>query len=241
MKFNALRSDFLFNKLSDKDLGVTKPSFYKDDLEYIKEVKLPKEKDLKFEDVNFLDVIKKRRSCRAYEEKHITKRELSYILKHTAGVEKTSGSAIFKPVPSGGACHPLDVYIAVINVLDMEKGIYYYHPERHSLQQIKKIEFIRDELVQACNNQSFVKNAGILYIIASNTYRTSWKYQEMSEKLILLDAGHLGDHLMLVGESIGLGSCPIASYDQELIDSLLDLDGEKELVNYIFPMGKRKI
>ena len=39
-------------------------------------------------------------------------------------------------------------------------------------------------------------------------------------------------------ETMNLGTCAIAAYNQELIDNLLKLDGEDEFVIYLAPVGK---
>ena len=55
---------------------------------------------------------------------------------------------------------------------------------------------------------------------------------------MLLDAGHICHALYLACESIGLGTCALASYDQEYMDKLIGLDGQDEFVVYMAPVGK---
>ena len=45
-------------------------------------------------------------------------------------------------------------------------------------------------------------------------------------------------NLYLACESIGCGTCAIASYRQEELDQFLGLDGEDEFVVYLAPVGK---
>ncbi len=57
---------------------------------------------------------------------------------------------------------------------------------------------------------------------------------------MLLDAGHVCQNLYLACEAISCGTCAVAAYDQESIDSFLNLDGEDEFVVYVSPVGKVK-
>jgi nitroreductase len=54
----------------------------------------------------------------------------------------------------------------------------------------------------------------------------------------LLDAGHIGQALYLACETIGLGTCAIASYNQDMIDDLILVDGEDEFTVYMSPVGR---
>ncbi|KOA18169.1 nitroreductase family protein [Clostridium homopropionicum DSM 5847] len=45
-------------------------------------------------------------------------------------------------------------------------------------------------------------------------------------------------NLYLACESIGLGTCAIASYMQKEMDEFLKLDGNEEFVIYLAPVGK---
>lgn len=65
-----------------------------------------------------------------------------------------------------------------------------------------------------------------------------WRYLEAAHRVILLDAGHVCQNLYLACENIGAGTCAIAAYDQEAMDSLLGVNGESEFTVYLAPVGK---
>lgn len=44
--------------------------------------------------------------------------------------------------------------------------------------------------------------------------------------------GHVGENLYLACSALNLGTCGIGAYDQNLCDTLFDLDGEEEYIIY---------
>lgn len=55
-----------------------------------------------------------------------------------------------------------------------------------------------------------------------------------------MEAGHVCQNLYLACESIGAGTCAIASYNQRKMDSLVEVDGENEFTIYLAPVGRTK-
>ena len=49
-----------------------------------------------------------------------------------SGIQATQGNvATLRPVPSAGARHPFELYVAVKDVEGLESGIYHYVPAKH--------------------------------------------------------------------------------------------------------------
>jgi len=55
-----------------------------------------------------------------------------------------------------------------------------------------------------------------------------------------LDAGHVCQNLYLSAESIDCGVCAIGAYDDDKVNRLLKVDGEKEFVIYIATLGRKR-
>jgi len=86
--------------------------------------------------------------------------------------------------------------------------------------------------------QSFVGAGAVTFVWTALPQRTEWRYGAAAHKVIALDAGHLCQNMYLACEAIGAGTCAIAAYDQELMDTLVGVDGEDEFVIYLAPVGK---
>ncbi len=226
--------------LSDQSRGIPMPPKEKETTEYDNLIPLIKPDG--FDDmtkISVLEAIKSRETRRKYKSQDpLTLKELSYLLYSTQGVRRKHNDIVYRTVPSAGNRHPFDTYVISLNIEGLEKGIYRYLPLSHSLVFHKKVDELEEKIDVACNNQIFVSKGVAVFVWVGVPYRTEWRYMNFSHKSILLDAGHICQNLYLASESIGYGTCAIGSYDQELMDNLLGIDGEDEFTIYLAPVGK---
>jgi len=188
------------------------------------------------------DAIAHRESVRRYADEALTLEELSFLLWATQGVRYVhpSGRALFRTVPSAGARHPLETYLVIRRVADLDVGLYRYLSLGHQLSLIRTAPELPEKAAAACHRQSFVAAAAVTFIWTAVPYRTEWRYSEAAAKLVALDAGHVCENLYLAVEAVGCGTCAIAAYNQALVDDLLGVDGEEEFAIYVAPVGKQE-
>lgn len=183
------------------------------------------------------ELISKRQSRRVFSKKTISLDTLSFLLWATQGVRAMVNGQVLRTVPSAGNRHPMETYLVVFRVEGLEKGIYRYLPLSHSLTLIATPENLATRLTKAALRQSFVAQGAVTFIWAAIPYRTEWRYAQASHKVIAIDAGHICQNLYLACESVHLGTCAIAAYDQKGIDQLVGIDGQNEFVVYMAPVG----
>ncbi|HHT44017.1 MAG TPA: SagB/ThcOx family dehydrogenase [Fastidiosipila sp.] len=184
------------------------------------------------------ELITHRKSVRKYAAKPVTLHDLSYLLWATQGVRKKQDSdTVWRNVPSAGNRHALETYIAVRDVTGLEPGIYLYRPLEHALVFVHKPDDYQEQLSKSVYRQLFVSKAPLVFIWAAIPWRMEWRYSEASVKVIALDAGHVCQNLYLAAQSLGLGVCGVAAYDQELIDQFIQVDGKDEFVVYLGSVG----
>ena len=188
---------------------------------------------------NFKSLVDNRTSVRKYSDKPISLKELSYLLWCSQGVKKTVGNkATFRTVPSAGARHAIETYILVNNVNGLEGGIYWYNALYHKISLIINAENIADKITEACFSQKFVEQSAVTFIWIADVYRMKWRYVDRGFRYLFLDAGHICQNIYLAAESINCGACAIAAYEDDEINSLLELDPEKQFVIYLATVGK---
>lgn len=141
-------------------------------------------------------------------------------------------------VPSGGARHPFETYLIVDRVDGLDKGIYRYLPFQHRLCRVKDGLPDSERLIEAINGQRQLSRAAVTFVWAAMPYRTEWRYSIVAHKDIAIEAGHICQNLYLSCEAIDAGTCAIANYNQEVIDSIIGVDGEDEFTVYLAPVGK---
>ena len=183
--------------------------------------------------------IAQRKSRRSYTEDTIEFEELSFLLWATQGLRgKKSAVRNYRTVPSAGCRHALETYIAAFRVEGIPKAIYRYLPMSHQLVEVVKHENLEGSLIKAALGQSFAGKSAVTFIWSTVPARMEWRYGRASYKVIALDAGHVCQNLYLACEAIGAGTCAIAAYDQEFVDSVLGIDGVEEFTIYMAPVGK---
>jgi len=230
---------------TDKQKGLPFPPFQKEYDSNSKLIALPEvSKDLLLKN-NVFDCLNDRRSIRKYSEEGISLKQLSYLLWATQGIQKVMGNntTTLRRVPSGGAAHTFETYLIINMVEGLIKGIYRYLPLKHKLIFINAIENMDRKIDEATPKQPFAPNfaskSAVIFAWSCIPYRAEYKFDIMSHKKILLDAGHLCQNLYIATESIECGACAIGIYDQSLIDQMLDLDGKNEFVVYMAAIGNK--
>lgn len=188
---------------------------------------------------DLVSAIARRSSRRDYTKEPLTLEEVSFLLWAIQGVRgfPVSGHAL-RTVPSAGGRHALETYLAVLNVQNLEPGVYRYLPLSHQLLFEFHTDNLSAKIVRATLGQSFTGRSALTFIWTAIPYRMEWRYGLAAYKVIAIDAGHVCQNLYLAGEAIGAGTCAIAAYDQEAMDTLLHLDGEEEFTVYLAAVGK---
>ena len=186
------------------------------------------------------EAIARRESVRHFQAAPLTLDELSALLWATQGVRQMLNPvSARRTVPSAGARHALETYLAVSRVEGLPAGLYHYLPFDGQLAQLAIDPQIGQRAAVACLGQRFVALAAVTFFWTTIPARMEWRYDLAAHKVIAIDAGHVGQNLYLACESLGLGTCAIAAYHQEACDQLLAVDGEEEFTLYIAPVGRR--
>jgi len=231
---------------SDQKKGLPHPIYDNDKTKNL--IELPEFKNIIVKN-NYVDLLLERKSERVFTNESITQEELAFMLWSANGVHSTRGNGIstFRPVPSGGARHPFEIYFIVQNVEGLESGIYHYLP-MHNIGEMKvTIERIGDLPEQTPDTinalvvgQKWAVKAPVLLFISCIPYRAEWRYNDAAHRVMLIDLGHLGQNMMLSATSLGLGSCCLAAYHQVKCDALFGFNGIDEYIVYVLPFGNVK-
>jgi SagB-type dehydrogenase family enzyme len=225
---------------SDQMMGVLPPLCFKEPLSTNEVIKLPTPDSSKLSNDSLYNAINMRESIRAYSNEPFTIDELSFLLWASQGIRKPSAKPhiYFRNVPSAGCRHAFETYIAVHKVDGLATGIYHYLPLDHSLELLYLDEHSEAKIIDAALGQGFAGHCAATFLWTCLPYRMEWRYDIEATKLILLDAGHLCQNLMLAALAINAGTCAIGAYDQEISDKTIKVDGENEFVIYMASAGK---
>lgn len=227
--------------ISDQQKGLPQPPLVKpyDPNGEIVDLPAPEKCSLKHDSLT--RAFKERKSQRLYKKASVSLEELSYLLYNTQGIRdyRPGKTATLRTVPSAGARHPFETYLACMNVEGLKRAVYRYLPETHQLLLVREYGDDMEEVVgHTALKQIFVGNCAVTFFWSAVMYRSEWRYPTHAQKVVLIDVGHVCQNLYLACEAIGCGTCGIGAYDQELADKLCEIDGEEEFVVYLAPVGR---
>ncbi len=146
------------------------------------------------------------------------------------------GDLPLKMTPSGGARNPFEAYVRVGNVDGIAPGFYHYSAVDQTLG-----------LVAAAPNppasallcgQDWWDGAGAVIFLVANFRRTMWKYEHpMAYRAVLIEAGHIGQNVMIAATHHGLCAGPTAFVRDAMLEEILQLDRVMQSVVYALIVG----
>lgn len=180
------------------------------------------------------DILKKRRTVRAYRLGALELPVLSQLLWAAAGISGKSASS--RTAPSAGGKHPATVLVAVNRVTGLEPGVYRYEPRGHGLELLASGAF-GDDLQRACLGQDMLSTAAAVFAWSVAPDQATQKYGERGHRYVLLDLGHACQNLYLAATALGLGCCAIGAYRDEQVNSVFSVGGISARVLYMATVG----
>ncbi|MEE9191021.1 MAG: SagB/ThcOx family dehydrogenase, partial [Candidatus Aerophobetes bacterium] len=108
--------------------------------------------------ISLEEALKKRRSERDFQDRALTLKQVSQILWAAQGITEERGFK--RAAPSAGALYPLELYLVVKKVEELEAGVYHYHPTNHTLDLMLRGNY-QMTLAKACLGQMFIAGAPV--------------------------------------------------------------------------------
>lgn len=193
-------------------------------------------------DGEFADVLLARRTWRRFTSDPLPIDELALLLDLTAGIQQwaidSSGTrAPRKTSPSGGARHPIDVYVVALRVKGLAKGLYHYAADRHRLDRLRR-GVPAGGVLRYLPQQDWYAGAAAMLLFCASFERLLFRYHyARAYRAALIEAGHLCQTFCLTATWRGLAPfCSIALADS-VIERDLGLDGVSESVLYAAGVG----
>jgi len=187
-------------------------------------------------DANLYETIMNRRSVRKYSDKPLTLEDVSKLLHYSYGisgkVQLAQGTMQdLRVISSGGGLYPLEIYLMVVNVEGLPKGIYHYNVRRHCLELIREGIEIAEVLPYLPGLVAYqTRTVGLFVLLSTEFRRTTHKYGPRGYRYICFEAGTFMGHFQLVAEAMNLGTCQVAGYYEDVFNKMLNLDGVEEAV-----------
>lgn len=176
--------------------------------------------------VSLEEALASRRSVREFTDEPLTLEEISQLLWAAQGITAGWGGGT---TPSAGALYPLEVYVATPD------GLYHYVPRGHRAEVVSRRD-LREALAGAALGQAAASDAPAVFVVAAVYARTAGKYGGRAERYVKVEAGHVGQNILLQAVALGLGAVPMGAFLDEQVRRVLNLPAEQELL-YLIPVG----
>jgi SagB-type dehydrogenase family enzyme len=230
--FTVMDNEFMSDEAArqkqlDRLVNETPPPFY---WEQRREDAIPLPDMPTSESTQLFEVIKRRRTNRTSQGKSINLEQLSSCLQSGLGIvgtiKATSGDVPLTTTPSGGARNPFEAYVIVRRCDDLAAGVYHYCAANHSLELVQAMP-TEAQLAGFFAGQTWVDDMAVVVVLVAIFERTMWKYEDPNAyRVILIQAGHIGQNIMLMATQNGLTACPTAALAHSNLAELFQLENK---------------
>ncbi len=171
-----------------------------------------------------------RRSVREFAATPLTVEEIGQLAWAAQGI--TDPARGFRAAPSAGALYPLELYFVTPD------GLYHYRPDGHTMDVLAKRD-LRPELRAGALDQAPVGEAPLVVVVAAVFERTAGKYGDRAARYVYIEAGHVGQNILLQAVALGLGSVPMGAFEDEQVARVLSLPEDHQPV-YVIAVGHKR-
>lgn len=204
--------------------------FYLGPREVLATIKLPT--PIFESDTSIEEALNHRRSVRQYKDEPLTLQQVEQLLWAAQGI--TSGRG-FRTAPSAGGLYPLEIYVFVGNVKQLDPGLYHYVPKNNSLEKLAEGDK-REQLAKVALDQNSVRYGAIDIVITGEYSRMTPRYGARGERYTILEGGHAAENICLQAVSLHLGTVPVGAFNDDTLRRMLNTRTRAPL--YILPVGK---
>jgi SagB-type dehydrogenase family enzyme len=184
----------------------------------------------------FRDLLRKRGSTPPGARSPLSLGDLATLLGVAYGVRARDRQPR-RPVPSGGALYPLEVYAVSLAVDGLRRSAFHYHPFRHRLEALWPVA--ETDVAAALVDPSLAERSAVLLVVTAMVWRTRFKYGVRGYRFALLEAGHLVQNVVLAATALDLPAVPLGGWYDRRLDTLVGADGLDEASVYAVAVGGR--
>lgn len=190
----------------------------------------------------FVDVLRHRRTHRSFTTEPVALDTFAALLSLVFGPmdfldADAFGTVMRRTSACGGSRHEIEAYVVAHRVTDVPAGVYHYQPIEHSLEHIGD-EPDWTHLARLGADQSGIGEAAFVVALTGVVERIRFKYRHTGAyRVMLLNAGHLGQTFAMTATALGLGPFQTAALADSDIEHLLGVDGVNETALYLLAAG----
>ena len=131
--------------------------------------------------------------------------------------------------PSSGALYAVEIYPIVFGVEGLEPGVYHYTATESTLEAVRT-DVSRERLIATMLpvERPMVAGAAAMICLVGQFRRHEHKYGEGGYRMMVAEAGHISQTLVLTATALGLAARPFGGVFDRLLNEELGLDEAEE-------------
>ena len=165
---------------------------------------------------------------------------IAALLQLSAGITKVLhyafGDMPFRAAACTGALYHIDPYLVCGDLPGIPAGVYHFDVENVALTRLRQGDF-RGVLAEATAGHERVRRAPAIVVTTSTWWRNAWKYQSRTYRHSFWDSGTLLANLLALASAHDLPASVVLGFQDDAVNSLLDVDPAKEAALEIVPLG----
>ena len=175
-----------------------------------------------------------RRSLRTFAPEPLSLQRIGQLAWSAQGI--TDAATGYRTAPSAGGTLPIEVDLLLHGVPELVDGVYRYHPVEHALR-LRLPGDLREAVTASTMDQGFVRDAPVVMLVSGVAARVNPRFGALSDRLIDMEVGHVGQNVSLQAVALGLGTVVVVAFREAELAAALEL-GEGERPIYLMPVGR---
>lgn len=173
-----------------------------------------------------------RRSRRDYNGALIPREDLDSLFHTACGVTGAlpwqDREIKLRAYPSSGALYAVEIYPVIFGVSGLEPGVYHYVADCHSFEVVRHAT--QPDFVSATLpiERQMVSGAAAAICLVGRFKRHEQKYGQGGYRMMIAEAGHISQNLILSAVALGLDARPFGGVFDSLINDYLGLNDKEE-------------
>jgi SagB-type dehydrogenase family enzyme len=181
----------------------------------------------------FHTLTRSRRSSRDYRGAPVARADFEALLYTACGITGSFAAAgrevPLRAYPSSGALYAVEIYPVVFRVEGLEPAVYHYRASDNVLEMVRPGIDPRVVVRAALPvERDMVGGAAALVCLTGCFPRHERKYGEGGYRMLVAEAGHISQNLILAATALGLRARPFGGLFDDLLNHDLGVDGDDE-------------
>jgi SagB-type dehydrogenase family enzyme len=185
----------------------------------------------------FAEVVAARRSALDRDGGALKVGEIAGVLQASYAASERAQGAFRRPVPSGGALYPLELYVIALAIEGLGPCVTHYDPFRHRLEILAPVDLA--QVAATLVDPTLAERAAAVIVVTAMFWRSRFKYGVRGYRFALLEAGHVLQNAVLAAASARLEALPVGGFYDRRLDGIVGADGLDEASVYALLIGGR--